>query len=221
MKRLALLLILISASAWAQLNQGPDVVDRRGRVTRQSQPLPTALGQPFRQARQPMLNSYVVGWSLTGSKPEAYEIACDSVFTDCGVPILRTKPGASEPLGTGSLTHSEVAKPWRGMRVVLRAELRAGRIDGWAGLWVRVDGADGKVLRFDNMQNRPLRGTTSFETYEVVLDVPEEAERISFGVLLHGPGAVFIRELQFEEAPESLASTDLLAPLRVQARAEP
>jgi hypothetical protein len=215
MKRLSLLLVLLSVSAWAQNSRTGARLPR----TVHAQPLPTGSGQPFRPARQPLLNSWVVGWSLTGSKPEAYEITCDSVFTDCGVPILRTRPGASEPLGTGSLTHSEGAMPWRGMRVQLRAELRAGRIGGWAGLWVRIDGPGGKVLRFDNMQNRPLRGTTSFDTYSVVMDVPPEAERVSFGVLLHGPGAVYIRELQFEEAPEGLASTDLLAPLKVQARA--
>jgi len=219
MKRLLLLVLLLAApAALAQQGSGSNRINGI-RPMRTAQPLPMAVGQPFRSERQPMLNSYVVGWQLTGSKPEAYEITCDSVFTDCGVPILRTRSGASEPLGTGSLTHTENAMPWRGMHVVLRAELRAGRIGGWAGLWVRIDGPGGKVLRFDNMQNRPIRGTTSFDKYQVVLDVPKEAERISFGVLLHGPGAVYIRELQFEEAPGNLASTDLLAPLKAQARA--
>jgi hypothetical protein len=70
------------------------------------------------------------------------------------------------------------------------------------------------VLAFDNMQNRALRGTSSYQWFSVVLDVPPEAERISFGVLLHGPGALFIHELRFEPVDASTPSTDLMAPLR-------
>ncbi|MEW5740613.1 MAG: hypothetical protein AB1938_16915 [Myxococcota bacterium] len=180
-----------------------------------AQPMPIAAGGSF-FGKTPKLRSWVLGWALTGSKPDAYEIRCDDVFTDCAIPILRTRALASEPYGMGSLTHSEGAQPWRGARVELKAELRTGRVDGWAGLWMRIDGPDGKVLAFDNMQNRPLRGTTSFQWYSVVLDVPADAERISFGVMLHGPGAVFIRELHFDAADTEVTSTDLVGPLRAQ-----
>jgi len=166
------------------------------------------------QEKTPMLRSWVQGWGLTGSNPTAYEIRCDEVFSGCGMPIFRTRASAGQPYGMGSLTHSESAEAWRGLKVRLRAELRTGRVDGWAGLWIRIDGPDGQPLAFDNMQNRPLRGTSAFQTHEVVLQVPDTADRISFGVLLHGPGAVWIRELQFDEAPSTTATTDLLAPLR-------
>lgn len=168
--------------------------------------------------KTPKLKSWVTGWKVTGTRPEAYELRCEDVFTDCAVPILRTKTFSSEPFGMGSLTHAESAEGWRGSRVELKAELRAGRIDGWAGLWMRIDGPEGKVLAFDNMQNRPLRGTSSFAWYSVVLDVPKDAEKLTFGVLLHGPGAVFIRELQFEAVDTQVSSTDLVAPLRAVAR---
>lgn len=174
---------------------------------------PMVIGGPW-QARAPMLRSWVQGWGLTGSNPGAYEIRCDEVYSSCGMPIFRTRAGAGEPYGMGSVTHTESAEPWRGLKVRLWAELRTGRVDGWAGLWVRIDGPDGQPLAFDNMQNRPLRGTGSFQKYEVVLQVPDNADRISFGVLLHGPGAVWIRELQFDEAPADAVTTDLLAPLR-------
>jgi hypothetical protein len=116
----------------------------------------------------------------------------------------------------GSLTHTEPAAEWRGKRVELTAELKAGRIGGWAGLWVRIDGADGKPLAFDNMQDRALQGTTAFAWHSVVLDVPQEAEHLSFGVLLHGPGAVLIRQLHFRVVPVGGQSTDLLS--RIQSR---
>jgi hypothetical protein len=195
---------LLSASALAQEARTSTIIHTRST-------------SPF--GRKPVLRTWVQGWELTGSRVDAYELRCDDYLTSCAVPILRTRPEAGEPLGMGSLTHAEGAESWRGRRVEVAAELRPGSIGGWAGLWMRVDGAEGKVLAFDNMQNRPLRGTSGYAWYSVVLDVPAEAERISFGVLLHGPGAVFIRELRFDDVGESVAATDLLAPLRPQARA--
>lgn len=209
MKHLALVALLVSSFAFAQSHE------RRAAPRERPQPVPLALGGGF-LSKQPRLRSWVQGWGLTGTRPDAYEVRCDEVFTDCAIPILRTKAFKSEPFGMGSLTHSEPADGWRGARVEVRAELRAGAVDGWAGLWMRVDGPDGKVLAFDNMQNRPLRGTGSFQWYSVVLDVPPEAVSLTFGVMLHGPGAVFIRELTFDEVERAVSSTDLLPTLRVE-----
>ncbi|MDP1830241.1 MAG: hypothetical protein Q8L48_43655 [Archangium sp.] len=213
MKYFILFAVCFSSVAFAQHRKGD-----RAAAREQAQPMPLAIGGSF-FGKQPKLRSWVQGWGLTGTRPDAYEIRCDEVFTDCAVPILRTRAFKSEPLGMGSLTHSESAETWRGRRVELRAELRSGAVDGWAGLWMRVDGPGGKVLAFDNMQNRALRGTTSFKWYSVVLDVPLDAERVSFGVLLHGPGAVFVRELVFEEVDVNVSSTDLVGPLRAQSPA--
>ena len=84
---------------------------------------------------------------------------------------------------------------------------------------MRLDDAQGRALAFDNMQDRPLRGTGGFQTAEVVLDVPEAAERLSFGVVLHGPGALWVRQLSLEAVDDEVASTDVLRPLRAQAAA--
>lgn len=209
MKHFILFVLVCSSLASAQ--------NRKGH-REQAQPMPLAVGGSYFQ-KQPRLRSWVQGWGLTGTRPDAYEVRCEEVFTDCAVPILRTRAFKAEPLGMGSLTHSEGAETWRGTRVELKAELRSGGVDGWAGLWMRIDGKDGKVLAFDNMQNRPLRGTTSFQWYSVVLEVPVEAERVTFGVLLHGPGAVFIREVVFQEADLNVSTTDLVGPLRAQSPA--
>jgi hypothetical protein len=163
------------------------------------------------------LRTTVSGWALTGSRADAYEVRCDEIFSDCAIAVLRSRSGTTGPFGMGSLTHTEQASRWRGMRLKLRAELKAGSVDGWAGLWMRVDGPGGRPLAFDNMQNRPLRGTTGFDWHTVVLDVPEAAERVSFGVLVHGPGAVLVKDLELEAVDDTVPTTDLMEPLRAQA----
>jgi hypothetical protein len=213
--------ILLAVACCASLAVAQDKTNLRpSRSHAQAEAMPLNLGAGL-FGKQPRLRSWVQGWGLTGTRADAYEIRCDDVFTDCAIPILRTRAFKSEPFGMGSLTHQESAETWRGRRVELRAELRGGSIDGWAGLWMRIDGPEGKVLAFDNMQNRALRGTSSFQWYSVVLDVPPEAERITFGVLLHGPGAVFIRELAFGEVDREIAVTDLVGPLRLREPSPP
>ena len=72
-------------------------------------------------------------------------------------------------------------------------------VDEWAGLWMRIDGPGSEPQGFDNMEDRPIKGTTEWVRYNVVLDVPSEAREIAFGVLLSGNGVVEIREVRFEE----------------------
>lgn len=47
-----------------------------------------------------------------------------------------------------------------GKRVRFAAFVKAQDVDGWAGLWMRLDGRFGVTLKLDNMQNRPIRGTS-------------------------------------------------------------
>ncbi|MEM9409698.1 MAG: M56 family metallopeptidase [Planctomycetota bacterium] len=65
----------------------------------------------------------------------------------------------------------------------------------WAGLWMRVD-VKGKRPEFDNMNKRPVKGTTDWTQYSIVLDVPEEATNINFGFLMAGAGTLWGDDLQ-------------------------
>jgi len=54
-----------------------------------------------------------------------------------------------------------------------------------AGFWLRIDGKENpkQQLGFDNMNNRPVKGTTDWKLYQIVLDVPENSGLINFGAL--------------------------------------
>ena len=52
-------------------------------------------------------------------------------------------------------------------------------------MWFRVD-AQGKMLRFYNMQDRPVTGTTAWKRYEIVLDVPPGSTTLNYGFFLAG-----------------------------------
>jgi hypothetical protein len=62
---------------------------------------------------------------------------------------------------------------------------------------MRVD-KEQQMLAFDNMQSRPIKGTTDWKRYDVVLDVPQAATGIFLGILLDGQGTVWLSDVKFE-----------------------
>ena len=57
------------------------------------------------------------------------------------------------------------------------------------------------------MQQRAIKGTTDWTRYEIVLDVPDEAQRLAFGILLAGGGQVWMDDLKFEVVPTTVKTT--------------
>jgi len=90
------------------------------------------------------------------------------------------------------------AHNYRAKKVKMSAYVKSEAVEHWAGLWMRVDGPDRELHSFDNMEDRPIKGTTEWERYEIVLPVYEESFEIFFGVLLDGGGKLWLRDFQLE-----------------------
>ncbi len=140
----------------------------------------------------------VPGWFPAGSNPSDYEMAIDRNATHGGKASAYVKSVVPHPDGFGTLLQSFSADAYRGRRIRLSGFLRSEDVRNWAGLWLRVDGTNGQVLAFDNMQNRALRGTMGWSRQEIVLDVPEASQMVFMGLLLTGPGQVWMDDLKLE-----------------------
>lgn len=49
----------------------------------------------------------------------------------------------------------------------------------------------------------------NWRNYQVILDVPDGAQYIAFGVLLDGPGCIWIDEVKFEVVDENVPLTSV------------
>ena len=151
------------------------------------------------------------GWALFGSHPEDYETALDKTIVHGGKASCVLKSKSDKPKGFAAL--GQVLKPdaYRGKRVRLSGYVRADKVAGWAGLWMRIDGPKGSHgLAFDNMQRRPIKGSSGWTRYEIVLDVPQEASAIWFGALLaDGAGQIWLDDFKFEVVDRNVATTDM------------
>jgi hypothetical protein len=74
---------------------------------------------------------------------------------------------------------------------------------------MRVDGDKKASLAFDNMMGREIKKTTEWAKYEVVLDIPKEADAIYFGFLVAGKGQGWVDDIQLEVVGDDVKSTDL------------
>jgi hypothetical protein len=137
-----------------------------------------------------------VGWHLNGSVPTNFEAGLADNVNLGSAGFVRSV--AADPGGFGGLMQKFSAVDYRGTRLRLSGEVKTTEVTEWAGLWMRIDGPSKERMGFDNMSDRGISGSTSWNTYEVVLDVPEHAEAIAFGVLLVGPGEVQIDNLRFD-----------------------
>jgi WD40 repeat protein len=148
------------------------------------------------------------GWSAAGNRPEDYEMGIDYKVRHSGKASGSLKSKFPQSKGFVAMMQSIKADNYRGKRVRLSGYVKADQVADYCGLWMRVDGA-GYSLNFDNMGDRPIRGTTDWRKYEVVLDVPEDSLILAFGIILQGAGQVWADDLQLEIVGQDVPSTGL------------
>jgi hypothetical protein len=161
----------------------------------------------------PVIGAEAVGWHKTGSHPEDYDMGTDQSVAYHGKSSGYIRSNKPDPRPFGTYMQMFEATEYLGKRVRFSAFVKCENVENWASLWMRVDG-ESKPIAFDNMQNRPIKGTQPWTQYSVVLNVDAaKATRIAFGVLLDGKGAVWIDEVRFETVDESVPVTDMIKPL--------
>jgi hypothetical protein len=100
------------------------------------------------------------------------------------------------------------AEQYLGNKLRLSGLVKSQEVSGRAGLWTRVDKGT-EVLAIDNMQRPAIKGTTGWQRYEVVLDVPKEATGVAFGILLSGAGRVWLNSTKLEIVGADVPTTKM------------
>jgi RNA polymerase sigma factor (sigma-70 family) len=142
--------------------------------------------------------------------PSDYEFGlAEGTFEGRRVASLRSTVKPARDFG--ACRQEIAADDYRGKRIRFAAALKAVDVtNGWAGLWLRVDGAQrGTTLAFDNMEDRAVKGTTGWQRHAIVLDVAPEAESVAFGALVFGEGELLLADLVLEEVSRDTPVTGL------------
>lgn len=156
------------------------------------------------------VSEQIKGWSLSGSNPELYGLMADSTVchtgAQSGLLYAKDEPGEQQ---FATMMQGFQAQEYKGKRLKLSCFLKTKHADK-CGAWLRIDNTNGDTVQFDNMDNRSIRGTTDWNHYSLVLDVPEDSASIHFGVLLIGKGKVWADGFRFEEVTDKVPATNML-----------
>ncbi|HNY46921.1 MAG TPA: hypothetical protein PKN64_08185 [Casimicrobium sp.] len=150
------------------------------------------------------------GWIKAGSAPQSYDMGT-SREEGKRVLVVRSR-SVAEDTGFGTIMQQFAADEFKGKSVRFTAKVRSQGVGRTAGLWVRVDDVEHKVIAFDNMNDRAITGTTDWKNYQVVLPVKDTAATISFGILLAGKGEVQMTDISVEPVSAATPSTEKQRP---------
>lgn len=138
------------------------------------------------------------GWfdsaGYVSNASDRYEIR--TVRRDSGGACLVLAHRDAAPGEFGSVMQRFPAAFLAGRTVRFEGELRTDAVQGWAGLWIRADGAETPNLIFDNMQRRGPRGTREWAHYAMDVNLPHETRWLNIGIVLAGAGAVWADDLR-------------------------
>lgn len=136
------------------------------------------------------------GWNFPDIDPN-YHFTTDSVVRHEGryAGLLYSVAGSAVKEGWNNVNHF-LPGDRQGKIIEFKGWLKTDSVTGYAGLWLRLNGAGGAVLGFDNMQKKGLRGTKDWTPVSIRLKLPPQTTGIAFGILLVGKGRVWMDDMQ-------------------------
>jgi erythromycin esterase len=172
----------------------PEVVDQR--------PVPQLVST---QPRNMQFEAGLSYWQQTIS--QGYECGIETGFAHSGDISAYIKSTALDAAHFSFLHQGIEPDAYLNKRIRLSAYVKVLGVKKAAGLWMRIDGPTG-YLRLDDMNKRPIMGTSNWTRYEIVLDVPKSSTRITFGLHFNGPGKVWIDDVELEIVEDTVPSTN-------------
>ena len=153
-----------------------------------------------------------VGWFKAGSHPNQYVMKADNTTVYSGKNSVIIQSINEKMKGFGTVMQSTSAKEYLGKHIVMRGMVKSKNVKKWAGLWLRIDGENRKVLGFDNMRRRAIKGNTEWTEYEIKMYVPLDAKSLKFGALLKGTGTIWFDNITFDSTTIKEYTPDLKQP---------
>ncbi|MGA2440231.1 MAG: sigma-70 family RNA polymerase sigma factor [Tepidisphaeraceae bacterium] len=97
----------------------------------------------------------------------------------------------------------------RGKRIRISGWIKTNNVRECAGLEMYAYSAGGEMLAIDQMMcARPIHGTTDWQQYQIVQDIPQDATKILLGAILFCSGEIWTDDFQVEVVGNDVPLTD-------------
>ena len=128
----------------------------------------------------------------------SYRISLDSIEKHSGRFSLKMeKLNNRNETSFGVFTGTLPIEIFAGKNVEYRGWIKTKDVkNGYAGLWLRVDGENMEVLGFDNMYDRGLTGDNEWTQVSIKIEISSEAININYGGVFPGEGVAWFDNLE-------------------------
>jgi len=127
------------------------------------------------------------GWRLSSASNDHFEASRDESVTFRGQPTARLQTSVATA-DLGSLRQSIDAEEYRGKRIRFETNAKVRGVQSWTGLWLRIEGPDIPLLAYADTHGVNLHDDSDWTPLTIVIDVPETADAIYFGLSQEGAG---------------------------------
>lgn len=174
--------------------------------------VPAATSTPVASVEPPPIpgvtRSAPKGWFKNGSKTNAYTVGVDQNQSFRGQPSAYAQATESSDNDFGGLMQTISSEAYAGQRVRMSGWMKTENASKSGNLWLRVDSEARSGVQFDNMADRAPKGTTDWQEYSIVVDVPKDARSLSYGFFLGGNGKMWVSGTKIEAVGMEVPSTN-------------
>ena len=146
----------------------------------------------------------VNSWGASGKTPEYYRMGTTTSQHHSGNSAAFIRAVDPHSGDWATLMQMADAGQYKGKRLEMTGWVKADSVSGWSGMWLRIDGENTHDLAFDNMQDRPIKGTSDWTKCTITLDLPLNAKYLAYGLLLEGKGTVYFDDVSFREVGDAI-----------------
>lgn len=139
------------------------------------------------------------GWALVSKMPAQFVYGLDNEVVFNGEASAYINSGKSN-YNSAWLTQEINAAKYAGKRLRMTAMVKsenAGK-KAWAGIFMNIKGENFKKAGFDNLYDKNITGQSDWVKCELVMDIPAESKKISFGLYKVYGGNAWIDNISLE-----------------------
>ena len=135
------------------------------------------------------------GWDLRLKTQSPYIVKLDSAIKLQGKYAISITDSAGADYGG---INFKINKRFKGKQLMLVGNLKTKNVtDGFAVIWMRTDGINGKSVGYENSENPALTGTNDWKEFMIQLPYDgREIVAINVGAVLAGKGTVWVDSLR-------------------------
>jgi hypothetical protein len=149
----------------------------------------------------PSQGAPVTEWRFSQSAAGNYEEGEEN-----GGAVRTVRPVLPRPDGYAALTKTFAAGDFRGRRIRLAGRLKSEDADSIEMVVSAVSGEAADIARLALGEGQRA-GTLDWRRYEMVVDIPDNAQRLVVGVQTSGKGTVWVRDFSLEVVEGAVAVT--------------